>query len=343
MGVQIRVRNSADLLSGPERAAIILLSLGKERGAKLMERFDDDEIRIVSRAMAGLGSITSEVAEQLLRQFTDHFANSASVLGTYESTERMLMNFLPSERVMDIMGEIRGPAGRTMWEKISNVNEQVLANYLQGEHPQTVSVILSKIRPAHASKVLPLLPKEQMHDVIRRMIEMDYVQKDILEDVEEMLHSEFMANYIRSHGSDSHMQIADILNLVDRECLNDIMGTLETEMPNSASIIKSLMFTFDDLVKLDALTLQIIFQNAEIETIITALKGVREEVRSVFYDNLSERARLIVRREVENMGPVRADEVEAAQNRILNIAKELGENGEIYLSQGPNAASEMIY
>ena len=343
MARQIRVRDNYELLTGPEKAAVILLTLGKEKGAKVMEKFDDDEIRIVSRAMASLGSITSDVAEQLLRQFTDHFANSATVIGTYESTERMLANFLPDDRVMEIMSEIRGPAGRTMWEKVSNVNEQVLATYLQGEHPQTAAVILSKIRASHAAKVLPLLPKDFVHEVVRRMIEMEYVQKDVLEDVEEMLHSEFMANYIRAHGNDSHMQMADILNLVDRQSLNEIMGGLEQDMPESAKIIKALMFTFDDLVKLDPRTLQVIIQNTEVEVLITALKGVRDEVRDVFFENLSERAGLIVRSELENMGPVRADEVENAQNKILNLAKELAERGEIYLTQGPNATAPMIF
>lgn len=342
MGSQLRVRDNHELLTGPERAAVILLSLGKEKGAKVMEKFDDDEIRIVSRAMASLGSITSDVAEQLLRQFTDHFANSATVIGTYESTERMLSNFLEDDRVMEIMSEIRGPAGRTMWEKVSNVNEQVLATYLQGEHPQTIAVILSKIRTSHTAKVLPLLPKSLVHDVVRRMIEMEYVQKDILEDVEEMLHSEFMANYIRAHGSDSHMQMADILNLVDRESLNEILGGLEEDMPDSATVIKALMFTFEDLVKLDGRTLQVIIQNAEVEVIVTALKGASDEIRNTFFANFSERAGLIVRSELENMGPVRADEVEEAQNRILNLAKELSDRGEIYLTQGPNSGKQMI-
>ncbi|WP_119461155.1 flagellar motor switch protein FliG [Rhodospirillaceae bacterium SYSU D60014] len=342
MGTQIRVRDNYEHLTGPEKAAVILLSLGKEKGAKVMEKFDDDEIRIVSRAMASLGSITSEIAEQLLRQFTDHFANSATVIGTYESTERMLSNFLEDDRVMEIMSEIRGPAGRTMWEKVSNVNEQVLATYLQGEHPQTAAVILSKIRSSHTAKVLPLLPKAFVHDVVRRMIEMEYVQKDILEDVEEMLHSEFMANYIRAHGSDSHMHMADILNMVDRDSLKEIMGGLEEDMPDSATVIKALMFTFDDLVKLDPRTLQVIIQNAEVEVIVTALKGVRDEVRDIFFANFSERAGLIVRSELENMGPVRADEVEDAQNKILSLAKELSDRGEIYLTQGPNSTAQMI-
>jgi flagellar motor switch protein FliG len=339
---QMRVRDDDRMLSGPEKAAVILFSLGREKGAKLMGKLDEDEIRILSRSMAQLGSITSKACEQLLREFTDHFANSTSVIGTYESTERMLSLFLPDERVMEIMGDIRGAAGRSMWEKLSTVNEQMLASYLQSEHPQTAAVILSKIRSSHAAKVVTVLPAEFRAEVLRRMIEMEYVQKDVLKDVEETLHSEFMVNYARMLGNDSHMRIAEILNQVDRTRLSEIMVEIEGEVPQSAEIIKSLMFTFDDLVKLDSRSLQLVVQSVEIDTLILALKGVKDELRDLFFDNLSERVRTIVRSELELMGPVRASDVEGAQARIVRLAKDMEARGDIVLDQ-KNAAKRMVY
>jgi flagellar motor switch protein FliG len=342
MEEQVKPGAEDRLLSGPEKAAVILFSLGRERGAKLMERLDEDEIRILSRSMAQLGSITSSVCERLLREFTDHFANSSAVVGTYDSTEKMLSLFLPDERVMEIMGDIRGAAGRSMWEKLSTVNEQMLASYLQSEHPQTAAVILSKIRSSHAAKVVNVLPGQFRAEVLRRMIEMEYVQKDVLKDVEETLHSEFMVNYARMLGNDSHMRIAEILNQVDRAQLPEIMGEIEGEVPQSAEIIRSLMFTFDDLVKLDARSFRTIIQAIEIDTLILALKGVKDEVKETFFDNLSERVSAIVRSELELMGPVRAADVEGAQARIVRVAKDLEARGEIVLEQNERKAA-MVY
>jgi len=342
MEEQVKPGAEDRLLSGPEKAAVILFSLGRERGAKLMERLDEDEIRILSRSMAQLGSITSNVCERLLREFTDHFANSSAVVGTYDSTEKMLSLFLPDERVMEIMGDIRGAAGRSMWEKLSTVNEQMLASYLQSEHPQTAAVILSKIRSSHAAKVVNVLPGQFRAEVLRRMIEMEYVQKDVLKDVEETLHSEFMVNYARMLGNDSHMRIAEILNQVDRAQLPEIMGEIEGEVPQSAEIIRSLMFTFDDLVKLDARSFRTIIQAIEIDTLILALKGVKDEVKETFFENLSERVSAIVRSELELMGPVRAADVEGAQARIVRVAKDLEARGEIVLEQNERKAA-MVY
>lgn len=342
MEEQVKPGAEDRLLSGAEKAAVILFSLGRERGAKLMERLDEDEIRILSRSMAQLGSITSSVCERLLREFTDHFANSSAVVGTYDSTEKMLSLFLPDERVMEIMGDIRGAAGRSMWEKLSTVNEQMLASYLQSEHPQTAAVILSKIRSSHAAKVVNVLPGQFRAEVLRRMIEMEYVQKDVLKDVEETLHSEFMVNYARMLGNDSHMRIAEILNQVDRTQLPEIMGEIEGEVPQSAEIIRSLMFTFDDLVKLDARSFRTIIQAIEIDTLILALKGVKDEVKETFFENLSERVSAIVRSELELMGPVRATDVEGAQARIVRVAKDLEARGEIVLEQNERKAA-MVY
>ncbi|GAK45261.1 flagellar motor switch protein [Tepidicaulis marinus] len=343
MEKQIRLREDVTSLTGPERAAVILFALGKDRGAKLMEQLDEDEIRMVSRSMAQLGSITSSVCEHLLRDFTDYFVNSASVVGTYDSTERMLSQFLPEERVMEIMGDIRGAAGRSMWEKLSTVNEQILASYLQSEHPQTAAVILSKIRSAHAARVVAALPSEFRADVMRRMIEMDYVQKDVLKDIEETLHSEFMVNYARMLGNDSHMRIADILNQVDRARLPEIMGEIEQEVPDSADAIKALMFTFDDLLKLDGRSIQVIVQAVEIDTLILALKGLKDEAREIVFQNMSERARAIVKGELELMGAIRASDVDEAQSRVLRLAKELEARGEIILNQqGKSSPRRMI-
>jgi flagellar motor switch protein FliG len=333
MASPIKIRDNYKSLSGAEKSAIIFLALGEERGSQLMERLDEDEIRMVSRSMATLGNVTSNLVEALLRAFMERFGGGGSVVGSFDSTERMLSRFLPSDRVTEIMGEIRGPAGRTMWEKISNVNEAVLAAYLAGEYPQTGAVILSKIRPDHAAKVLPLLPANVRLEIIERMIQIEAVQREVLLDIETILHSEFMVNYARTHGYDPHERMADIFNRIDRETLTDIMGELEPMLPESTQRIKELMFTFDDLMRLDRASLQTVIRRCDAGQLAIALKGAEPPQREHFLGVLSERARLILQDEVDNMGPVRVRDVHSAQAEIVATAKALADEGTIIIPQ----------
>lgn len=339
MGAPVKIRDNYKSLSGAEKTAIIFLTLGEEKGSRLMERLDEDEIRMVSRAMASLGNVTSNLVEALLRAFAERFSNVGSVVGSYESTERMLMRFLPGDRVTEIMGEIRGPAGRTMWEKMSNVNEGVLASYLKSEYPQTTAVVLSKIRPEHAAKVLSMLPPQLRFEVIERMIQLESVQREVLLDLESTLHSEFMTNYARTHGHDAHERMADIFNRVDRDTLNDIFGDLDRDLPDSAQRIKQLMFTFEDLMRLDQVALQTVIRRSDPAQLATALKGAEQPHRERFLSAMSDRGRLIMEDEIENMGPVRMRDVHESQAEIVQTAKSLAEDGIIVIPQADDADS----
>src|SRR5262245_647226 len=162
-------------LTGPERAAVLMLALGEQHGGKIWNMLDDDELRELSVVMSTLGTIEAESVENLLLEFVGRMSASGALMGNYDATERLLHQFLPPERVGGIMEEIRGPAGRNMWEKLSNVQEEVLANYLKNEYPQTVAVVLSKIKPEHAARVLGILPEDLALDVINRMLKMEAV------------------------------------------------------------------------------------------------------------------------------------------------------------------------
>ena len=203
-------------LSGPDKAAVLMLALGEEQGAKIWVLMEDDEIREVSSAMAALGAIESDTVEQLFVDFANHMSNTGALVGSYDSTERLLTKILPDDRVNQIMEEIRGPAGRTMWDKLGNVNEVVLANYLKNEYPQTVAVVLSKIKAEHAANVLAILPEPFAMEVVTRMLRMEAVKKEVLDDIERTLRSEFMSNLARTNRRDSHEFAAQGLELEHR-------------------------------------------------------------------------------------------------------------------------------
>jgi flagellar motor switch protein FliG len=241
------------------------------------------------------------------------------------------------------MEEIRGPAGRNMWEKLSNVQEEVLANYLKNEYPQTIAVVLSKIRSEHAARVLSILPEEIALDVVNRMLRMEAIQKDVLERVEQTLRTEFMSNLSQTSRRDAHELIAEIFNNFDRQTETRFIGALEEENREAAERIKALMFTFDDLVKLDAAACQTVLRNFDRNKLAVALKGASEAAREFFKGNMSSRAAKILDDEMEGMGPVRLREVDEAQMAMVNLAKELAARGEIVIAKGASTDDELIY
>ena len=338
----MRVREDYRTLNGSEKAAILLLALGEEHTAKIFENMDDDEIMEISQTMANLGKISSNVIERLFVDFTEQMSSTSSLVGTLDSTERLLTKVMGKERVDQIMEEIRGPAGRTMWEKLGNVNEEILANFLQKEYPQTVAVVLSKISTEHAARVLALLPEGFAMEVIHRLLRMEAVQKEVLDDVERTLRSEFMTNLARTQRRDSHEMMAEIFNALERSVETKFMETLEDSAPESAEKIRSLMFTFEDLTKLDPTAIQTIIRAVDKDKLTIALKGSTESLRDLFFSNMSERAAKIMKEDMTSMGPVRLRDVEESQQYVVSVAKDLEARGEIVISSG-SEEDELIY
>ncbi|RYD97745.1 MAG: flagellar motor switch protein FliG [Sphingomonadales bacterium] len=328
-------------LHGSEKAAILLLSLGED-AKPIWDRLDDDELREISSAMSNLGPVKAEMVEFLIKDFVNRLSGSGAVTGSYEQTHRLLMQFLPSEKVDSLMEELRGPAGRTMWDKLGNVNEQVLANYLKNEYPQTVAVILSKIKSDHAARVLTALPPEFALEVIQRMLRMEPVQRDILEKIESTLRTEFMTNLARTSKRDSHEQMAAIFNNFDRQTEGRFITLLEDKNKDSADRIRSLMFVFEDLSKLDPGGIQTLLRSVDKDKLGLALKGANDEMRNLFMSNMSERAAKIMRDDMGAMGPVKLKDVESAQQEMVVVAKALADRGEIMLADG-GGQDELIY
>ena len=338
----MRIRDDYRGLTGPDKAAMMILAIGEENAVKLFTYMGDEEIKEISSSMANLGAISSDLVERLFSEFTEQISSTGSLVGSYESTERLLSKALDPDKVSQIMEEIRGPAGRTMWDKLANVNEVVLANYLKNEYPQTVAVVLYKIKSDHASRVLGALPESFAMEVIMRMLRMEAVQKEVLDDVERTLRNEFMTNLARTARRDSHEMMAEIFNALDRNTENRFMNMLEERNRDSAEKIKSLMFTFEDLQKLDPGGVQTLLRNVNKDKLGTALKGSSEQIKELFFSNMSERAAKILREDMNALGPVRLKDVDEAQMVMVNLAKDLAAKGEIFISQG-GAEDELIY
>lgn len=336
-----KIITNPEELSGAERAAVVMLALGEENGKLLWESFEEDELREITLAITKLGSVTAEVVENLLYEFVNNLSSTGSIVGSVESARRFLKSIMPEEKVTHILEEIKGPAGKTMWDKLANVNERTLAVYLRNEHPQTVAVILSRIKADHAAKVISAFPDLMAEEVMNRMLALGSVQKEVIDQIEETLRTEFMASLSRTADKDRYEAMADIFNNFDRQTERRFMETLEQKNPSAAERIKALMFVFEDLARIDNTDIQILLRHIDKSALATALKGADETMRNLFFSNMSERAAMILRDDIDIMGPVRLREVDLAQQKIVETAKQLAEAGEIYLTKANE--DEVIY
>ncbi|QEL25743.1 flagellar motor switch protein FliG [Bosea sp. F3-2] len=329
-------------MTGPQRAAVILLVLGEDHGRAIWQEFDDDEIRIITRAMAELGTVDADEVERLMLDFVGKLSSAGAVTGSFDRTISLLEKILPTEQVALIMEEIRGPAGRNMWQKLGNIDAMVLANFLKNEYPQTIAVILSKIRPDHSANVLRNLPNDLSIEVVGRMLRLESVQKEALDHIENTLRTEFVSTLTQTRRRDPHEMMAEIFNGFDRQTEIRFLSALDASNQESAERIRALMFTFEDLAKLDPAGLQTLMRQADKDTLARALKGASQSMRDFFYGAMSQRAAKNMQDDMEGLGPLRLKEVDEAQTKLVQLTKDLADKGEIVLSKG-NADDELVY
>jgi flagellar motor switch protein FliG len=334
----------ADLneLSGPQRAAVLLLILGEKHGGPIWAMLEEDEIKRVSYAMAQLGSIETKTVETLVVDFVSRLSSAGAVTGSIDRTEELLAKIFPADQVSSIISEIKGASGRRMWQRLSHIDAEVLATYLRSEYPQTVAVILSRISPDHTARVLSILPDDFAVDVMNRMLKMETVQKEALEHIEDTLRNEFVTTISQASRRDANELMAEIFNAFDRQTESRFFAALETVNRGSVKKIRELMFTFEDLTKLDPGSVQTLMRQVDKDTLGRALKGASEPVRTFFFANMSSRASKNLQDEMSSMGPIRLKDVDDAQNKIVSLAKDLADQGEIMISKN-RAEEELVY
>jgi flagellar motor switch protein FliG len=330
---------SLEELSGVEKASVAMLALGEEHATRLFTLLDREEVLTISRALATLGEVEAEVVERLLEEFDQRLARAASVAGGLEATERLLLRSLGAPQGEAILTEVRTAAARTVWDRLTEVDEAALAAFLASEYPQTVAVVLSRIEPGHAARVLARLPDALASEVVVRVLAMEPVQEDIVAEVERSLRVEFVSGPARAGRQDRHALLAEIFNHLDKASETRLIQALEDLDVGSAERVRTLMFTFESLIRVSASGIQALVRAAGNERLALALKGASEPLRMLFFKNMSERAAKILREEMEARGPVRLKDVEEAQRFLVALAKELAASGQILLA---DAADEPL-
>jgi len=333
--------NPEEKLSGLQKASIVMMTVDEEVAAKVFSMMTEDEIREISHTMASLGSVPPTAIDDLMNEFSEDLSSGATLVGDLMNTQKLLTKALGAERVETLMEDISGPSGKNTWDKLNNVGEELLASFLQNEYPQTAALVLSKIRPAQAARVVGIFPEDFAIEVIERMLTLEPVKREILHNVERTLHTAFMTSLSSTKQTDSFETMAEIFNNFDRNTESRFLDILDKKHPEHAEHIRELMFTFDDLLKIDGAGIQTILRKADKDKLTVALKGANDKIRDMFFENMSERAAKLMQEDMESRGPVRMRDVDEAQTAVVAVTKALADSGEIVIPD--NEEEEMIY
>lgn len=319
-------------LEGSSRAAALLMAMGKPVAARVMKHFDPEEIKLITRAVAELKAVPAPQIETIIEDFASQFAGGALLIGTTGEVEKMLEGVLPPEQIGEIMADVLGNASRSVWDRISNVSESLIAAYLMKEHPQTAALILSKVKPSCAAKVMGHMPPELRNKLMRRMLTLKPMVDETMRIIEHVVHEDFVMNFSRNMGADSHAKMADIINKMERDHMEDVLNSLAESRPKSAEILKGLLFTFDDIVKLTPKARSALFDKVPNDKTVMALKGTEAEFREVILQSLSTRVRRMVEQELNSSEPAPQREVTEARRVITDLALDMAGKGEIALN-----------
>ncbi len=326
----IRPRN----LQPKEKVAAILMAMGQGSAGRVMKHMPPDDLRLVTHAMAELKPVPVNQIEDLVDEFVDQFGGGTNLVGDMSNVQKLLSGFLPQDQINDILSEMEGKVNQSIWDRISSISEGSLIPYMLNEHPQTTALVLSKLNPATAAKVMSEFPEDLRNSVARRMLNCKAVVDDALKLVETAVHEDFMVNLSLNLGGDSHARMAEIINKMDNDQMEGVLDGLNSSNPKSAEILRSLLFTFDDVVKLNPKALSTLLDTVETDDLTMALKGTTDQFRSTVLASMAARTKRMVEQELSSGAPATAREVNDARRRITEQALALGRAGEIDMATG---------
>ena len=329
-------RSSDDKISGLQKASILLIALGPEKSATIFKHLKEDEIEELTLEIANTRSITPQIKEEVIDEFYEVcLAQQYIAEGGIRYPKELLDKALGADKAMEVIGKLTASLQVKPFEFIRKAEASQLLNFIQDEHPQTIALILSHLPLSQAAIIVSSLPPDRQADVAKRIALMDRTSPDVVKEVEKVLESKLSSlvnqDYTIIGGVDA---VVDILNAVDRSTEKHIMETLEIEEPELADEIRKKMFVFEDILLLDDRAIQRVLRDVDNNDMALALKSANEQVQASIFNNMSKRLAVMIKEDMEFMGPVRMKDVEEAQQKIVNIIRKLEDSGEIVISRG---------
>lgn len=323
-------------ISGIQKAAILMIALGPEKSAAIFKHLKEDEVEELTLEIANTRSITPQLKDSVVNEFYQVcLAQQYIAEGGINYAKELLEKSFGADKAMDVIGKLTASLQVKPFEFVRKADAAQLLNFIQDEHPQTIALILSYLAPGQAAVIVSALPPDRQADVTKRIAVMDRTSPDVIKEVEKVLESKLSSlvnqDYTIIGGVDA---VVEILNTVDRGTEKHIMETLEIEEPELADEIRKKMFVFEDILLLDDRAIQRVLRDVDNSDLAIALKGSNEEVQNAIFNNLSKRLAVMIKEDMEFMGPVRMKDVEEAQQKIVNIIRKLEDAAEIVISRG---------
>ena len=318
-------------LSGAQKSAILFLCLGEDRGGNLMQKLSEPEIKKITDAITSMGEIDSETVEETLEEFGEKLGDGGGVFGSIDSAKHLVSQFLPEDRGDAILGEISSRETTDVWAELSNLDDRVLVDFLRREQNQTVAVILSKINPDVAAKILPMLGDDRIPDLVERVIDMESLSAESLHMIEQTIKRDVLSSGSNQAEARTEKQLVSIFNKLDEDVFGALSRELEERVPDQFRSIKQKMFLFDDIAALDDTMLAKVMREVTGNTLPMALRGAKKDIRERFLNAMPSRSRGMLQEEMEAMGPVKARDVKAAQSEMVETTLRMAADGEIEL------------
>lgn len=323
-------------ISGIQKAAILLITLGPERSAGIFKHLKEDEIEELTLEIANTRSVTPHVKDMVINEFYEVcLAQQYIAEGGIGYAKELLEHALGAEKAVEVIGKLTASLQVRPFEFVRKTDASQLLNFILDEHPQTIALILSYLSAGQSAMVISALPPDRQADVAKRIATMDRTSPDVIKEVERILESKLASlvnqDYTIVGGVDA---VVDILNTVDRGTEKHIMETLEIEEPELADEIRKKMFVFEDILLLDDRAIQRVLRDVDNNDLAIALKGANDQVQTAIFNNLSKRLAVMIKEDMEFMGPVRMKDVEEAQQKIVNIIRKLEDSADIVISRG---------
>jgi flagellar motor switch protein FliG len=319
-------------MSGAQKSAILFLCLGEERGGAIMQQLEVAEIRQITSAISTMGEIDAAVVEGILEEFSIKVDHQGGVFGSIDAARGLLKEFLPDERVNELLAEYHADGSQNVWRDLEKLSEKQLVEFLQKEHNQTLAVILSRLKPDVSARILPLLGSERATNVVERMMRMDDLSSDAVQSIESSLRDDLLAKVGTGAEARIESQLVSIFNNLDEALFNSISSDIESRAPEQLKAIKQKMFVFEDLIKFTDVMVGKVIRELQGTTLPLALRGAKKDLRDHILSALPSRARGMLQEEMAAMGPVKTKDVKQAQAEVVETALELMKEGQIELA-----------
>ena len=324
-----------DKLSGPQKAAILFLTMGEEYSTTLFKALDENSIKKIGKYMSEITYIPSDVLSAVMDEFLINFSSDSDVVVSGEDFLKQVVNkSLDKEKAREVFKVIGEKGSGVPFSDLAYIPVENLINIIQGEHPQTIALILSYLPYEKAAEVLKSFPEELKIDVALRIVQIGQVDVEIVKELDKVMKNELSKLGGATRKCDGIETLANILNQVDGITEESVLSHIENEDGDLADMVRQKMFIFEDLLQIENRHFRDILQNVDNQLLIKALKTTSDDMKNKVFSNLSERASEMLKEDMEVMGPVKLSEVEEAQQEVIKIAKRLESEGRIILTKG---------